>query len=92
MRWKLTAIGMAFIAIVVSVACAVLTSQYEERMSKVERDIPALRKTNNQQTTLLTGVVEIQGLQSDLMKAMAKNQAGLVKIVNRTPAGYLSGP
>jgi len=79
MRWKLTTIGMAFIAIVVSVACAVLASQYETRMGKLERSNSALRKTNNQQTSLIVGLVEIQGLQNGLIKSMVKNQLKLVQ-------------
>jgi hypothetical protein len=85
MRWKISAIGMAFIAIVVSVACAVLASQYESRMSDLEHSNAALRKTNNQQTDILAGLVNLQGLQSDLMKAMVKNHGQIVKTINRTP-------
>ena len=83
MTWKLVSIGMAFIAIVVSVACATLASQYEARMSKVERANAALRKTNAQQTEALSGLVQIQGLQSGLMKSMVRNHQLIVKVINQ---------
>jgi hypothetical protein len=83
MKWRLVAIGMAFIAIIISVSCAVLASQYEGRIHKLERANLELTETNDQQTSILSGLVEIQGGQGSVMKSMIKSQQELVKTFSK---------